>query len=113
MRAVTVTADRLRFRDKHTNLAGHVQFFNPESLSMLVGRHVSIVDSRRYASLASAETVRFFAQKDGLPRHRRWIKHLTVGVLPRVIGPIWKRYWVGNYALLCQKKVALSNGVTH
>jgi SAM-dependent methyltransferase len=95
-----------RFRDKHANLAGHVQFFNPESLSMLVGRHVSIVNSRRYASWASAETVRFLAQKDGLPRHKRWIKHLTMGVLPRLLGPIWERYWVGNYALLCQKSAA-------
>ena len=98
-----------RFRNKYSNIAGHVQFFNPESLSMLVSGHVSIVDRRRYASWASAETVRFVAQKDGLPRHKRWIKHLTMGALPRLMGPIWERYWIGNYALLCQKKAPLIN----
>ena len=91
------------FRNRYENRAGHVQFFNRRSLSALIRRHLNIVDSRHYASWASAETVRFLADKDALPRHKRWIKHLTMRTLPRVTAPLWKRYWIGNYALLCQK----------
>jgi len=91
------------FRNRYENRAGHVQFFNRRSLSALIRRHLNIVDSRHYASWASAETVRFLANKDALPRHKRWIKYLTMRILPRVTAPLWKRYWIANYALLCQK----------
>jgi len=105
-----LAASRLKnlFRNRYQNRAGHVQFFNRRSLSAVLRRHLNIVDSRHYASWASAETVRFLANKDALPRHKHWIKHLTMGVLPRVTAPLWKRYWIGNYALLCQKERAES-----
>jgi SAM-dependent methyltransferase len=100
-----LAASRLKnlFRNRDENRAGHVQFFNRRSLSAVLRRHLKIVADRHYCSWASSETVRFLANKDALPLHKHWIKHLTLGVLPRVAAPLWKRYWIGNYALLCQK----------
>jgi SAM-dependent methyltransferase len=100
-----LAASRLKnlFRNRADNRAGHVQFFNRRSLSAVLRRHLKIVDSRHYCSWASSETVQFLANKDALPLHKHWIKHLTLGVLPRIAAPLWKRYWIGNYALLCQK----------
>jgi hypothetical protein len=51
------------FRNRYENRAGHVQFFNRRTLSAVIRRHLNIVDSRHYASWASAETVRFLATK--------------------------------------------------
>src|SRR6266487_1170081 len=45
----------------------------------------------------------FSRQQRCSPLHKQWNKHLTLGVLPRVGAPLWKRYWICNYALLCQK----------
>jgi SAM-dependent methyltransferase len=100
-----LAASRLKnlFRNQYENRAGHVQFFNRRSLSAVLRKHLKIVDSRHYCSWVSSETVRFLANKDALPLHKGWIKHLTLGILPRVAAPLWKRYWIGNYALLCQK----------
>jgi SAM-dependent methyltransferase len=92
-----------RLRDRRRNLAGHVQFFTRRSFMELVSAHLKIVNLRHYTSSASTQTVTFLSNKDGLSRPQRWIKHLTMSVLPHIAGPVWKRYWVGNCALLCRK----------
>jgi hypothetical protein len=93
-----------KFRNRLDNLAGHVQFFTPASLRELVGRYVDIVDCRHYASWAPPAVVEFIAKKDHLSLRSRWIKHLTMGLFPRAMSPIWKHLWLGNYAVLCRRK---------
>jgi hypothetical protein len=80
-----------KFRDRLRNAAGHVQFFTPVSLRELVGRFVEIVDFRHYSFWAPPKVVEFLARKDRLSRGSRWLKHLTMGVFPRTMSPLWKR----------------------
>jgi hypothetical protein len=93
-----------KFRNRLDNLAGHVQFFTPHSLRELVEQWVDIVDFRHYASWAPPKMVEFIAEKDHLSSRSRWIKHLTMGFLPRAMSPLWKHFWIGNYAVLCKRK---------
>lgn len=92
------------FRDRRQNLAGHVQFFTAASLRNLISRHFTIVDHRYYAPWCPHQVVSFIAEKDHLSSARRLIKWFTMAIGPRFMAPLWKRVWLGNYALLCKKK---------
>lgn len=97
-------ASRLKnlFRDRRKNLAGHVQFFTKRSFRKLVSRHFKIVGERHYAPWQPGSVVRFIGEKDHLPSHVEWVKHITMHLGPRFLGPVWKRLWLGNCALLCR-----------
>jgi SAM-dependent methyltransferase len=92
------------FRDRYRNIAGHVQFFTAASLRALVGRHLDIVRFRHYAPWTPPEAVAFIGRKDRLPEPARLVKYLTMHLLPKTLGPLWKHVWLGNYAMLCRKK---------
>jgi SAM-dependent methyltransferase len=92
------------FRDRTRNLAGHVQFFTPRTFRALAARHFDVVDDRWYAPWQPSEVVRFIADKDGLSPHIAAIKHVTMHYAPRLLEPLWKRLWLGNYALLCRHR---------
>lgn len=98
-------ASRLKnlFRDRTKNLAGHVQFFTKKSFRALVGQHFEIVAERHYASWQPGEVARFIAEKDKLTAPVAAVKHITMHLGPRFFGPLWKRLWVGNCALLCRR----------
>ena len=91
------------FRDRMSNLAGHVQFFTAASFRSLVSEHLEIVGERLYAPWTSPEVIDFIAEKDHLSPRMRMMKHLTMHAMPRYFGPIWKRLWLGHHALLCRK----------
>ena len=92
------------FRDKKQNLAGHVQFFTAASLCALISQHFNIVDYRHYAPWYPSQVVSFIAEKDQLSTSSRIIKQVTMDVGPRYMASVWKRLWLGNYAVLCKKK---------
>ena len=100
-------ASRLKnlFRDRSRNLAGHVQFFSERSFRELIGRHFTIVDHRHYAPWSPSHVVSFLAIKDRMSPTTRITKRFTMEFGPRFMAPLWKRLWLGNYALLCKKPV--------
>lgn len=92
------------FRDRRVNLSGHVQFFDAQSFRALVSEHFEIVDQRHYAPWSSNQVLSFLAGKDKLTWPKQLVKRLTQGYGPRLTAPVWKRLWLGNYAVLCRRK---------
>jgi SAM-dependent methyltransferase len=89
-------------RDRLRNLAGHVQFYTPGSFHDLLRRGgFKILDRRNYASVLSAEAAEFVSRKDGLSPTRTAAKKLLNCHLPRVLGPLWRRFYYANEAVLC------------
>ena len=89
-------------RDRRANQAGHVQFFTVRSIEFLMEcSGLRIIDRRTYVPILGAETVRFVADKDGLPEHRYLLKLLTSRYLPAMLSPLWKRLYYAHHAVLC------------
>jgi len=101
-----LVASRLKnlLRDRMKNLAGHVQFYTAASLRKLISDHFHIADRRYYVTGMPKSVIDFLAEKNDMSTTKRFIKYLTLGILPRLTAPIWKRVWLGNYATLCRPK---------
>jgi SAM-dependent methyltransferase len=97
-----VSRVKARLRDRLRNPAGHVQFYTPRSFhDLLHEAGFTVLDRRNYASVLSLEAATFITLKDGLSRGRSFAKKLLNCFLPRIFGPIWRKYYYGNEAVLC------------
>jgi len=93
---------KAQLRDRMQNPAGHVQFYTPASFHALMAEGgFTILDRRNYASILSNEVAEFVARKDGLSPARTVAKKLLNNHLPRALGPLWRRYYYANEAVLC------------
>ena len=90
-------------RDRRANSAGHVQFFTRSSFETLVeDAGFEILQRRTYAPAVSLEALDVVGV--GSPRSvRRRIQRLTGHHLPRLLGPLWKRFYYGHHAVLCRR----------
>jgi SAM-dependent methyltransferase len=98
-------ASRLKalLRDRMANPAGHVQFYTPGTFHALLGQGgFTVLDRRNYASILSNEVAEFVSRKDGLSPARTLAKKLLNNYLPRALGPLWRRYYYANEAVLCK-----------
>ena len=102
-------ASRLKnhFRDRSKNKAGHVQFFTAESFrGLLYSVGLTIERERQYAPSLSDEAMDLIGAKDSLSPFQRFTKRATQQHLPRILGPVWKRWYYSHLAALCTVNVA-------
>ena len=93
---------KAQLRDRMRNTAGHVQFYTPQSFAQLLqSARFRIVAERNYAPVLSLEAAEFVSRKDGLSAPRTALKKLLNCHLPRLAGPVWRRYYYANQAMLC------------
>lgn len=83
-----------------THPAGHVQFFTRETFTALLARSGwRVLDVETYTPHIDAETFAFAHGRGGLKE--RVVKRATSIVLPRALGPLWKRTYHAHCAALC------------
>jgi hypothetical protein len=98
------------FRDRNNNSAKHVHFYNKDTLKIQIQKHFNIIEERYYCPWAPIEVINFLVKKDKLTKLSKYVKYMTMNVLPRFMPSIWRKYWLGNYAVLCTRKNrAISN----
>lgn len=90
------------FRDVTSNKAGHVQFFSDRSFeNLLYSNGYRILDRRTYVPILNMETINFISAKDRLTRYQHLLKIFTNNLLPKILGPIWNRFYYAHHAVLC------------
>ena len=89
-------------KDRSTNTAGHVQFFDQQSFeALLVRSGWRVVGSRTYAPHLDADTFDFaYAETGPIRRAAKW---LTEYALPRRLGTAWTTLYHAHHAALCVK----------
>jgi SAM-dependent methyltransferase len=96
------------FRDRTRNVAGHVQFFTEKSFRRLMeSAGFEIEDSLRYFAVNSPEMLQWQLGPSPSPA-RLLVKRLTQRALPRLLMPLWVKFYHSHVALLCRR----SNSVT-
>lgn len=97
-------ASRLKnvFKDRLAKKSGHVQFFTPESFrSLLRSAGLILKDERLYVPSWSNEMLDLITIKDGLSPWQRLVKRATQQYLPRLLTPVWQRWYYAHIAALC------------
>lgn len=90
--------------DRTRNTSGHVQFFTASSfMRLLTSSNLSILDTRTYVPILDRDTIRFVCRKNGSSEAQRMRMMITNHYLPRVIEPVWARFYYAHYATLCSK----------
>ena len=92
-------------KDRTVNRANHVQFFTLDSFASLVRScGLRITDQRVYVPVVDRDMVRFVCAKNGESGPGLVIKLLTQHYLPRVLTPMWKRWYYAHCAVLCESQ---------
>ncbi len=93
-----------RFRDRTMNSAGHVQFFTETSFLLLVRKAgLAVVDTRTYSPKLSAPALKHLARGDSL--RVRSLKFITLRAMPGLFGPLFRRFYLGHFTVLCLGRV--------
>ncbi|OZC02859.1 class I SAM-dependent methyltransferase [Rubricoccus marinus] len=93
---------KAQFKDRSTNAAGHVQFFDRRSFVALLERSGwRVEDVVTYAPMLDADTFAFAHGAAGAKT--RLIKRLTEQALPRFLGGVWTSLYHAHCAALCTK----------
>ncbi len=89
-------------RDRKRNAAGHVQFFTQTTIQrLLAAAGFELKDSSSYVPISSPAVLEFVSNKDGLSKFQTFVRKATGYYLPRVLKPLWGRFYYSNYAALC------------
>jgi len=90
--------------DRTRNTSGHVQFFTASSfMRLLTSSNLNILDTRTYVPILDRNTIRFVCQKNGSSELQRMRMMITNHYLPRVLKPLWTRFYYAHHAVLCSK----------
>jgi SAM-dependent methyltransferase len=90
--------------DRTRNTSGHVQFFTSHTFThLLTSNHFKVVDTRTYVPILDRDTVRFACRKNGASEPQRMRMMITNHYLPRVLEPLWTRFYYAHHAVLCSK----------
>jgi SAM-dependent methyltransferase len=103
---------KARFRNRANNEAGHVQFFTPQSFRKLLHSvGLTIERERQYVPSWSEDMLDLITEKDSLSPAQRLMKRATGQYLPRLLRPVWKRWYYSHLAVICSRAAALSLAV--
>lgn len=95
---------KARFRDRLSNSAGHVQFFDANSFEDLLRLSgFQILDRRTYVPVLEKDTLKLLSEKYEWPVHMRLLKLLSSHYLPRFMRTMWGRFYYAHHAVLCTK----------
>jgi SAM-dependent methyltransferase len=95
---------KARIRDRTRNLAGHVSFFTAASFERLLGQTgFKIRDERQYVPISTLEALRFVNRKNNSNGLRSAQTILVGHYLPRLVEPLWRRYYYSHLAVLCAR----------
>jgi SAM-dependent methyltransferase len=88
------------FRPRIPNEAGHVQFFDSESfIGVVTDAGLTVLDRFVYIPILTTDARRFVAQRHHWSWRQSAIRTFTGGVLPRVLSPLWKRFYYAHCAV--------------
>jgi 2-polyprenyl-3-methyl-5-hydroxy-6-metoxy-1,4-benzoquinol methylase len=91
------------FRDRTKNSAGHVQFFTPKSfLKLLTSTGLQVEDTLRYVQPYGTEMLEWQVERLALPPAREFVMRMTQRHLPRLLAPLWSRFYYAHLAVLCR-----------
>ena len=90
-------------RDRTKNRAGHVQFFTGQSfLRLVTSAGLDVVDSLRYVQVFGKEMLESQIERMRLPLGKRVVMRMTQRHLPRLLTPLWSRFYHAHFAVLCR-----------
>lgn len=90
--------------DRTCNTSGHVQFFTAPSFTrLLTSNNLSVLGTRTYVPILDRDTIRFVCRKNGVGEPQRMRMMITNHYLPRVLEPLWTRFYYAHHAVLCAK----------
>lgn len=90
--------------DRTRNTSGHVQFFTAPSFArLLASSNLTVLGSRTYVPILDRDTVKFVCRKNAAGELQRMRMMITNHYLPRVLEPLWTRFYYAHHAVLCSK----------
>lgn len=94
---------KLHILGRERDNTGHVQFYTPQTFERLIeSSGLQIIERHAYVPLFDQDTIRFIARKEGYGRAAYIRKTLTGRILPRILKPVWLRYYYGHHAVACR-----------
>lgn len=90
--------------DRTRNTSGHVQFFTAPSFTrLLTSNNLRVLGTRTYVPILDRDTIKFVCRKNAAGEPQRMRMMITNHYLPRVLEPLWTRFYYAHHAVLCAK----------